>query len=83
MICAEFERTEEGWKVDAEWRGYGTHGIVEAFKMENIDILKVLESMKIGETKVYNIGWFSGCGIAKRGLKPEVVQFGNKKSEEM
>lgn len=23
MICAEFERTKEGWKVDVEWRGYG------------------------------------------------------------
>lgn len=77
MICAEFERMEEGWRVDAEWLGYGTLGIVEAFRLENIDLIKVLESMKIGETKVYNIGWYPSCGIAKRGLKPEVVQFGN------
>lgn len=51
MICAEFERTEEGWKVDAEWRGYGNADIIEAFKMENIDIIGVLEDMKIGEPK--------------------------------
>lgn len=36
MICAEFERTEEGWKIDAIWRGYGNLGMIEAFKMENI-----------------------------------------------
>ena len=33
MICAEFERTKEGWKVDAEWRGYGNADMIEAFKM--------------------------------------------------
>ena len=42
MICAEFERTKEGWKVDAEWRGYGNADMIEAFKMENIDIIGVL-----------------------------------------
>ena len=52
MICAEFERTEEGWRVDAEWRGYGKADIIEVFKMENIDIIKVLDNMKVGETKV-------------------------------
>lgn len=76
MICAEFERTEEGWKVDAVWRGYGNADMIEAFKMENIDIIKTLENMQIGETKVYNIGWWNGCGIAKRGIKPEIVKFG-------
>lgn len=76
MICAEFERTEEGWRVDAEWRGYGKAGIIEVFKMENIDIIKVLDNMKVGETKVYNIGWWNGCGIVKRGVKPEIVNFG-------
>lgn len=44
--------------------------------MENIDIIGVLEDTKIGETKVYNIGWWNGCGIAKRGIKPEIVKFG-------
>lgn len=77
MICAEFERLEKGWRMDAEFLGYGNANIIEAFKMESIDLVKVLESMKIGETKVYNIGWFPNYGIAKRGLKPEVVQFGN------
>jgi hypothetical protein len=75
MICAEFKRTEEGWKIDVEWRGYGNADMIEAFKMENIDIIKTLENMKIGETKVYNIGWWNGCGIAKRGIKPEIVKF--------
>ncbi len=28
MICAEFERTKEGWKVDAEWRGYGNADMI-------------------------------------------------------
>lgn len=77
MICVAFERTEEGYRVDAEWRGYGNANIVEAFKMEKIDIIKVLDNMKIGETKVYNIGWYSGCGIAKRGIKEEILEFGN------
>ena len=36
----------------------------------------VLDNIKVGETKVYNIGWWNGCGIAKRGIKPEVVEFG-------
>lgn len=76
MICAEFERIEEGWKVDAEWLGYGNADIIEAFKMENIDIIKIFENMKVGEIKVYNIGWWDGCGIAKRGIKPEIVDFG-------
>ena len=76
MICAEFERTKEGWKVDVEWLGYGNANIFEAFKMEGIDLQKVLDSMKIGELKIYNIGWWNGCGIAKRGIKPEIVKFG-------
>ena len=72
MICAEFDRTKEGWKVDVEWRGYGNADMIEAFKMENIDIIGVLENMKIGETKVYNIGWWNGCGIAKRGVSQKL-----------
>lgn len=75
MICAKFERLDDGYKVDAEWQGYGNANIIEAFKMENIDIKKMLDNMKVGDTKVYNIGWFSGCGVAKRGIKSEVVEF--------
>ena len=37
MICAEFERLEEGYRVDAEYIGYGNANIIEAFKMEGID----------------------------------------------
>ena len=59
MICAEFERLEEGYRVDAEYIGYGNANIIEAFKMEGIDIKKKLDAMKIGETLVYNIGLFS------------------------
>lgn len=40
MICAEFERLEEGYRVDAEYIGYGNANIIEAFKMEGIDIKK-------------------------------------------
>ena len=75
MIFAEFERTENGYKVDAEWIGYGNANIFEAFKMENIDLKKILDNMKIGERKVYNIGWFNNCGINKRGIKKEFVKF--------
>ena len=78
MICAKFERLEDGYKVDAEWQGYGNADIFEAFKMENIDLKKILYDMKIGEVKVYNIGWWNGCGIAKRGIEPKIVEFGGK-----
>ena len=46
--------------------------------MENIDLKKILDDMKIGEIKVYNIGWWNGCGIAKRGIEPKIVEFGGK-----
>jgi len=77
MICAEFERLEEGYRVDAEWGGYGNLNIIEIFKMEIIDIKNVLDNMKASETKIYNIGWWNGCGISKRGLKTEIAQFGD------
>ena len=78
MICAKFERLEDGYKVDAEWQGYGNADIFEAFKMENIDLKKILDDMKIGEVKVYNIGWWNGCGIAKRGIEEKIIEFGGK-----
>ena len=78
MICAKFTRLEDGYKVDAEWQGYGNSNIFEAFKKENIDLKKILDDMKIGEVKVYNIGWWNGCGIAKRGIEPKIVEFGGK-----
>ena len=78
MICAKFERLEDGYKVDAEWIGYGNADIFEAFKMENTDLKKILDDMKIGEVKVYNIGWWNGCGIAKRGIEEKIIEFGGK-----
>ena len=78
MICAKFTRLENGYKVDAEWQGYGNANIFEAFKMENIDLKKILDDMKIGEVKVYNIGWWNGCGIAKRGIEEKIIEFGGK-----
>lgn len=78
MICAEFEKLEEGYRVDVEWIGYGNANIVEAFKIEGIDIIKQLDNMKVGETIVYNIGWWSGCGIKKRGVKSEIIECGGK-----
>ena len=78
MICAKFERLEDGYKVDAEWQGYGNANIFEAFKMENIDLKKILDDMKIREVKVYNIGWWNGCGLAKRGIEQKNVEFGGK-----
>ena len=78
MICAKFTRLESGYEVDAELQGYGNANIFEAFKMENIDLKKILDDMKIGEVKVYNIGWWNGCGIAKRGIEPKIVEFGGK-----
>ena len=78
MICAKFERLEDGYKVDAEWQGSGNANLFEAFKMENIDLKKILDDMKIGEAKVYNIGWWNGCGIAKRGIEEKIIEFGGK-----
>ena len=78
MICAKFERLEDGYKVDAEWQGYGNANIFEAFKMENIDLKKVLDNMKVGEIKLYNIGWWNGCRIAKRGIEEKIIEFGGK-----
>ena len=78
MICAKFERLEEGYKVDAEWQGYGNANIFEAFKIENIDLKKILNNMKVGEIKVYNIGCWNGCGIAKRGIEEKIIEFGGK-----
>ena len=58
MICALIERIEEGYRCNAQLMGYGNHTLVEAFKMEGIDIQKELNKMKIGEAKVWNIDWF-------------------------
>lgn len=43
MICALIERTEEGYRCDAQFMGYGNHTLSEAFKMEGIDLEKELE----------------------------------------
>lgn len=72
MICALIERIEEGYRCDAQFMGYGNHTLGEAFKMEGIDIEKELEKMKIGEAKVWNIGWFPN-DICKRRYLPEKV----------
>ena len=72
MICALISRLDEGWKVDAEFMGYGNANIVEAFKMEDIDIQKEMEKMKVGESKVWNIGWFPN-DICHRKYLPERV----------
>jgi hypothetical protein len=77
MICIEFVRLEEGWKVDGEYRGYGNANLIEVFEMEGVDIVKKLNAMKIGESLIYNIGWYPGCGIKKRGMHSEVVEFGD------
>jgi hypothetical protein len=78
MICAKFDKTEEGYKVDAEWGGCGNANIVEAFRLHDINIVKELDKMEIGQTRIYNIGWYSGnCfGISKRGIEPKIIQFG-------
>ena len=72
MICALIERIEEGYRCDAQFMGYGNHTLGEAFKMEGIDIEKELDKMKIGEAKVWNIGWFPN-DICKRRYLPEKV----------
>ena len=72
MICALITRLEEGWKIDAEFLGYGNLNIIEAFKMEGIDIQKEMEKMEVGESKVWNIGWFPN-DICHRKFLPEKV----------
>lgn len=43
MLCAEFERLEEGYRVDVEYIGYGnTKTLAEVFRMENIDLKRHL-----------------------------------------
>lgn len=75
MICASFQLLDDGYHVDAEWRGYGNMNIFESFKLEGIDLKKKLDSMKIGERLIYNIGWYPGCGIMKRGIEEQIVEF--------
>ena len=55
MIKGYIERTNEAWKGNLEYLGYGNANIIEAFKMEDIDIKKVMEGMKAGEIIRYNI----------------------------
>lgn len=52
--------------------GYGNHTLREAFEMEGINIEKELDKMKIGEAKVWNIGWFPN-DICKRRYLPEKI----------
>lgn len=72
MICALIERLEEGYKFDCQFMGYGNHTLKEAFEMEDVNIEKELNKMKIGEVKVWNIGWFPN-DICKRRHLPEKV----------
>ena len=80
MVCAKFEKTEEGFIVDAEWGGCGNANMIEVFRLHDVDIKKELEKMEIGQIKIYNIGWHSGnCyGISKRGIDPQIIHFGNQ-----
>ena len=79
MICALITRLDEGWKVDAEFIGYGNANIVEAFKMEDIDIQKEMEKMKVGESKVWNIGWFPNDICHRKYLPEKVIECGKSK----
>lgn len=77
MICAEIKRTTEGFEVNAEWGGCGNANIVEAFKMHDVDILKVMDNMKVGETKIYNLGYRvnNAFGISKKGIEEKEIDF--------
>ncbi len=46
---------EEGWEVNLEFMGYGNHNIIDAFRMEGIDIKKQMEEMPVGKIYEYNI----------------------------
>ena len=77
MICAKFVRTNEGYEVDAEWGGCGNANIIEAFRLHDIDIVKELNQMEIGQTRIYNLGWYANnCfNIGKRGIESKLIEF--------
>lgn len=72
MICMLIKRVEEGYEVDGEFMGYGNRNIIEAFAMEGIDLKKEMNDMKIGEVKVWNIGWYPNDRIHRRYLPGEL-----------
>lgn len=49
MIKGFIERLEVGYNVNLEYWGYGNANIIEAFKMDGIDIKKVMDNMKVGD----------------------------------
>ena len=78
MICVLVERREdEACKIDAEWMGYGNRDLIEAFEMEGIDFKKELDKIKVGEAKVWNIGYYSNDICHRKFLPSEVRKFGS------
>ena len=76
MMCALITRNKDGWKVDAEFFGYGNANIVDAFKMEGIDIHNEMEKMKSGESKVWNIGWYPNDICHRKYLPEKIIECG-------
>lgn len=72
MICALIQRLKSGWKIDAEYMGYGNKDIVEAFMIEGIDLQKEIEKMQIGDVRVWNIGWYPN-DVCHRKFLPEKI----------
>ena len=68
MICMLIKRVGAGYEVDG-----GNMNIIEAFAMEGIDLKKEMNDMKIGEVKVWNIGWYPNDRIHRRYLPGELA----------
>ena len=47
--------------------------------MEGIDIQKEMEKMKVGESKVWNIGWFPNDICHRKFLPEKVFECGKSK----
>lgn len=78
MICVLVERREDGiYKIDAEWMGYGNRDLIEAFEMEGVDFKKELDKIKVGEAKVWNIGYYFNDICHRKFLPSKVRKFGN------
>ncbi len=74
MICALVTRREDGYYIDAEWVGYGGCGIAKAFEFEGIDLKKELDNMRIGESKVWNIGYFLNDFCPRKYLPGKIIK---------
>ena len=74
MLCCLITRVNEGFKIDYQSLGYGNMTVREMFAAEGINIEKEINDMQIGESKVWNIGWFPNDIVHRRYLPEKVIR---------